>query len=292
MSSNSAYTLINQQNGHLAFKVFKVENNSHFDHIQRNNYFNLILITKGTGKVKSDFSENNFGSGTLLSFYPYQPFMISSEQMEGWVIQFHHDFFCIHRHHKEIGCHTILFNNVYQPPVVILNESSQATILMLIDQMIMEMKNGGKDHDEVIASYLKIMLINATRLKLQQHPEVEVAEADKKQLVVLQDLKSAIEANYRTKHTAGEYAALLNITPNALARIVKNRFNKTLSDLISERIIIEAKRELYLTNKPVKEIAWELGYEDEYYFSRFFKTHTDASPQLYRETVGFNRAEA
>jgi YesN/AraC family two-component response regulator len=61
--------------------------------------------------------------------------------------------------------------------------------------------------------------------------------------------------------------------------------------LISERIIIEAKRELYLTTKPIKELAYELGYEDEYYFSRFFKKNANVSPQMYRETVGFGKAE-
>ncbi|MGB3079685.1 MAG: helix-turn-helix domain-containing protein, partial [Saprospiraceae bacterium] len=45
-------------------------------------------------------------------------------------------------------------------------------------------------------------------------------------------------------------------------------------------MVIEAKRELYLTNKTVKKIAYELGYDDEYYFSRFFKTNADVSPQL------------
>ena len=84
---------------------------------------------------------------------------------------------------------------------------------------------------------------------------------------------------------------MLNISPNALAKITKNHFNKTLTNLITERIIIEAKRELYLTNKSVKEVAYELGYNDEYYFSRFFKKNADVSPQIYRETVGFGKAE-
>lgn len=61
--------------------------------------------------------------------------------------------------------------------------------------------------------------------------------------------------------------------------------------MIAERIVIEAKRELYLTSKPVKSIAYELGFNDEFYFSRFFKNNADVSPQLYRETVGFARAE-
>lgn len=82
---------------------------------------------------------------------------------------------------------------------------------------------------------------------------------------------------------------MLNISSKALAKITKNHFNKTLTDLISERIIIEAKRILYSTNKAVKEIAFELGYVDEHYFSRFFKNNADISRQLYRDTVGFAR---
>ena len=61
--------------------------------------------------------------------------------------------------------------------------------------------------------------------------------------------------------------------------------------MIGERIIMEAKRELYLTSKPIKEIAYILGFKDEFYFSRFFKRNTDVSPQLYRDTVGFAKAE-
>lgn len=108
----------------------------------------------------------------------------------------------------------------------------------------------------------------------------------------MHDLKEAIEIHFKTKHSASDYADMLNISAKALARITKTHFNKTISNLIAERIIIEAKRELYLTNKPIKEIAYELGYEDEYYFSRFFKTNADVSPQLYRDTVGFGRASA
>ncbi len=74
-----------------------------------------------------------------------------------------------------------------------------------------------------------------------------------------------------------------------MVKIFKTHFNKTLTDLISERIIIEAKRELYLTHKSIKEIAFDLGYNDEHYFSRFFKVNADVSPQMFRETVGFGK---
>lgn len=145
---------------------------------------------------------------------------------------------------------------------------------------------------ELLVSYLKIFLITAARLKTQQQPEAAAAVKGNTEPFILQKLKDAIEENFRVKHSPADYAEMLYITPKALAKITKSYFNKTLSSLINERIVIEAKRELYLTDKTVKEIAWELGYEDEYYFSRFFKVNANVSPQLYRETVGFAKAVA
>ena len=292
MSSQNASTLINPKTGNLAFKILPFEDNIHFDHLQRNNYYSLIWVTKGKGKVKADFAEHHFDENSLLAFSPYQPFMLCvSEPIEGIAIHFHPDFYCIHMHQKEVSCNGVLFNNIYQPPYVKVTEPAAITFNMVIDQMKAEIKNAELAQYELLISYLKIFLITASRLKTEQLEEMNTVP-DAKEPLILQNLKDAIELNFKTKHSAGNYADLLNISPKALAKLAKNYFNKTLTDLISERIIIEAKRELYMTNKTVKEIAYELGYDDEHYFSRFFKTNADVSPQIYRETVGFGKMEA
>jgi AraC family transcriptional regulator, transcriptional activator of pobA len=291
MLNHSTFTLVDPQNGNLAFKLFLFEDNSCFDHLQRKNYYSLIWVKEGNGKVKADFSEYDFETGSLFAFSPYQPYMLSSDKpVKGIAIYFHSDFFCIHKHHKEVSCNGVLYNNVYQPPFVTVNETSAATFEMLCEQMKMEMQNPALAQYELLVSYLKIFLITASRLKTQQH--IQTAEEIKvnKEPFILQKLKDVIEENFKSKHSPADYAKLLFITPKALAKITKNHFNKTLSSIINERIIIEAKRELYLTNKTIKEIAWELGYEDEYYFSRFFKVNADVSPQMYRDTVGYSRA--
>jgi len=289
MLSQSVYTLVNQQNGNLSFKVFEFDNSSYFDHIQRNNYFTIIIITSGEGLAKVDLSEYSFQENTLFAFYPYQPFMLASEKpLTGISIQFHHDFFCIYKHHKEIASNGILFNNVYQKPFISLDENNKQTLMNIVREIVNELKMEALRKDEVLVSYLKIFLVFATRIKLEQQSIKEVKNTDK-QLFIIQNLRNAIEDNFRTKHSASEYADMLHVTPVVLARAAKNHFNMTLSDLITERIIVEAKRELYLTDKTVKEIAYELGYDDEYYFSRVFKGKTDISPQLYRDTIGFNR---
>ncbi|SEW27539.1 AraC family transcriptional regulator [Chitinophaga arvensicola] len=290
MLAQSVYTLVNQQNGNLSFKVFEFDNNSYFDHIQRNNYFTLIIITSGEGIATVDLAEYPFKENTLFAFYPYQPYMLQSKgPLMGVAIQFHHDFFCIYRHHKEIASNGILFNNIYQQPFIHLDENARKTLLNFVSEITGELKTEGLRRDEVIVSYLKIFLVLATRMKLEQQTVLLASDPGGKQLMIIQHLRNAIEENFRTKHSASDYAGMLHLTPNSLARIARMHFNKTLSDLIADRIIIEAKRELYLTEKTIKEIAYELGYEDEYYFSRFFKSKTDVSPQAYRDTVGFNR---
>jgi AraC family transcriptional activator of pobA len=291
MIDQSAFTLVNPQNGNLAFKLFSFESISCFDHIQRLNYYSLIWIQKGKGKVKVDFSEYDFSENQLLAFAPYQPFMLSTaDVIEGKVIHFHPDFFCIMKHHNEVACNGVLFNNIYEPPYVLIDEAAKATFNMVLEQMKIEMQNPALAQYELLISYLKIFLITASRLKKEQHPKEFVSIEENTAPFILQNLKNFIEKNFKTKHSASDYADLLNISPKALAKITKNHFNKTLTNLIAERIIIEAKRELYLTNKPVKEIAYELGYDDEHYFSRFFKINAEVSPQMYRDTVGFAKA--
>lgn len=227
-----------------------------------------------------------------MSFAPYQPFMINAESgIQGIAVQFHPDFFCIHYHQKEVACHGVLFNNIYAPPFVTVNPEDEPVFNTVIEQMKREMQQPALAQYELLVSYLKIFLIHASRLKVEQQPAAQTGAGGKEQPFILQGLKDAIEAHYKTKHSAVDYANLLHITPKALGKIAKTHFNKTLTSLISERIVIEAKRELYLTSKPVKAIAYELGFDDEYYFSRFFKTNTNVSPQLYRNTVGFAKAE-
>ena len=292
MQTQKPLTLVDPKNGNLAFKIFSYDDNSHFDHVQRNNYYTVVINLVGSGKLKSDFSTYDFSGQVLMCFSPYQPFMISgADDLSGVILNFHPDFFCIHLHQKEVACNGVLFNNIYQPPFITLSDKDIALFLNIIEQMQIEMQNAALAQYELLISYLKIFLINGSRLRVDQSPMASAEISGLKEPFVLQSLKDAIEENFKTKHSPAEYADLLNISPKALAKITKNHFNKTLTNMIAERIVIEAKRELYLTSKPVKSIAYELGFNDEFYFSRFFKNNSDVSPQLYRETVGFAKAE-
>lgn len=287
--ARSEYTLINPQTKALAFNVFSFDDGKSFEEQRSYNYYSMVLVLEGTGKFKADLAEYNFASNSLMCFSNYQSFRINPDgRLRGVLINFHSDFFCIHKHQEEVACDGVLFNDAYNTPLVRLDNEAAAALLSLVDSFKREMQNPAVAQYELLLSYLKIFLIQASRIKmLGMAPEA--GPDGKKEPFILRTLKDAIEEHFRTRHSPGEYADLLHITTKALNRLSKTFFNRTLTNLIAERIMIEAKRELYLTNKSIKVIAYELGFHDEFYFSRFFKNNAAISPQTYRETVGFAR---
>lgn len=98
-----------------------------------------------------------------------------------------------------------------------------------------------------------------------------------------EELIRLLEKNIVSMKNVSQYADLLNLSSYQLNSIAKAAVGKTVSDLINEQIILEARRNLLATPNQVKEIANLLGYEDPSYFIRFFKKHTGLSPDLFRK---------
>src|SRR5258708_39725090 len=169
--------------------------------------------------------------------------MFAARKIKGLAILFHPDFFCIHKHQSEVACNGVLFNNIYQPPYITIDDTSSSSLDILVEQMKVEMKNTALAQYEILVSYLKIFLITTSRLKAEQQPEVLEVMSDLKEPFILQTLKDAIEKDFKKKHSASDYAETLNIPAKALANMTKDYSNKTLPESISERIIFEAKRE-------------------------------------------------
>ncbi|MDP1799045.1 MAG: helix-turn-helix domain-containing protein [Planctomycetaceae bacterium] len=92
-----------------------------------------------------------------------------------------------------------------------------------------------------------------------------------------------IEEHYCTLHAPSDYAERLHMPVKTLGRVVREQLGKSLTELIRERLLTHAKWQLLHTLKPVKEVAREVGFEDELYFSRMFKKATGYSPTFFRE---------
>ena len=248
----------------------------------------MLLVLSGAGYAIRDGAEFEFNEPALLTFSLYQSLMISPEsEFKGILIQFTPSFFCLFRHRQEVSCNGVLFNNLYDTPLVRLTPAEAAAQVTLANQMRDEIKEHSEPDQDALISFLKVFLINASRIKLDQQKEAAQSQAAAPLAIALRE---EIEVHFKKIHNASGYAGLLHSTIATLNRLSKLHFRKTLTNLIADRLIIEAKRELYLTAKPVKEIAFELGYDDEFYFSRFFRKQTGVSPQTFRNTIGLYTA--
>jgi AraC-like DNA-binding protein len=249
----------------------------------RTNYFAVYWIEAGAGTYWADAAEHAFGPDSLLFFVPYQYIrFVPSRPARGAVIQFHANFLCVETFHAEVGGSGALFNDAYGVPAVALDGEAKTEIMGLVERIRREQAGRGLAYQEALLAYLKVLLILATRLKSPAPGACGAGGVDPRH-PVLGELKDFIEANYRTLHAPADYAALLHMTPKTLGRIVREHLGQTLTDLIRGRILTHAKWELLHTLKPVKEIAREVGYGDELYFSRLFKKATGYSPSFFRE---------
>lgn len=100
---------------------------------------------------------------------------------------------------------------------------------------------------------------------------------------IVHQFKQLTRAQYKNVKQVQQYASQLNITPLYLNEVVKEVTGFPASYWIQQEIMLEAKRLLYYTVNDVKQIAYELGYEDHAYFSRFFKKNTGMTPLTFRE---------
>jgi AraC-like DNA-binding protein len=275
-------TLYDPRNGDLALKVADLAD-ADLSLTARTNYFTIYWIQAGQGTFWADSACHAFADQSLLFFVPYQNIRLEPVgPVRGLALQFHANFLCIVTYHHEVGCDGILFNDLYGLPVVQLDERHRPEIANLFTHIRRELDECGLAHCEVLLSYLKILLVQATRLKVEQQDVQREGSAPQRSAVLVK-LRELLEASYQKLHGPADYARLLHMTPRALGKLVKEHLGKTLSELIRERIVKQARWDLIHTSKPVKQIAHELGFDDELYFSRLFKRATGSSPTPFRE---------
>jgi AraC family transcriptional activator of pobA len=274
--------LFDPRNGDLSLKIEPFCMSEGDAELPRLNYFAIYWVQEGNGCFWADFGRYKFTTDSLLFFVPYQfRRLIPAAPARGLALFFHANFFCIETHHQEVGCNGILFNDIYGMPLVRLDQGQSLEFGRLFEDMCRELRGGALAHSEILISYLKICLIQSTRLKLEQ--QGANCQTTARLPPILGELQNLIEQHFRRLHGPAEYAQLLNIAPKSLARIVKMHLHKTLTELIRERITKQAKWELLHTVRPVKQVAMELGFDDMFYFSRLFKRATGCSPSFFRE---------
>ncbi|ASW73921.1 AraC family transcriptional regulator [Chryseobacterium piperi] len=116
-----------------------------------------------------------------------------------------------------------------------------------------------------------------------QHLYGDSALADPESLAF--KFHSLVDRHFKTQKSIGFYAEELCITPNYLGIVCRKNYKMSPLEFIKERTLLEAKRLLYSSDKSIKEIAFELGFQNFSYFSYFFRSRTKLTPKAYREML-------
>lgn len=244
--------------------------------------FIKIIFLRAGSHIQVDFKEYHLEQDALFFVQGGQWYQVDETVSNGALLFYNRDFYCVEIHDKEVACDGILFHNIYEIPVVYLDDAQSAIMQGIFTEINGEMQQEESSMEEMLRILLKQLIIRSTRLWKQAHQVVD--EENRQEVEFARRFSQLVEAHYATRHSVADYAELLNMTPKALQKRVSKYSKSTPNDIIKDRIILEAKRLLVHTDLSVKEVGYKLGYDDPAYFIRLFTNHTQESPQHFRKS--------
>ncbi len=251
---------------------------------QNHNYsFHTLLWNRGASRqIWIDEVAYTFESNTILPLMLNQSFHIEeASNMVAW--QFNREFYCIANHDHEVSCVGFLFFGPSPTMFVSLDEENKVRMQNLLDQFIEEFNSEEEIKGEMLRILLVRLIIQVTRLAKKQHL-VSSSIAEEK-FNLFRQFNLLVEIHFRQEHRVSYYASLLNKSPKTISNYFLLYCKKSPQQVIKERLITEAKRILLYTEKSIKEVSYELGFEDASHFSTFFKKNTSISPTDIKKTM-------
>ncbi|MFV5702237.1 AraC family transcriptional regulator [Flavobacterium sp. XS2P12] len=269
----------NSVNSDLYINTFKnhLIDHSFVEEPHRHNSYVLVFFTKGSGTHEIDFDVFAIHPGNMFFLQPGQMHHWNlSDDVEGFVIFYSQEMYNLYFRQKTIGDYPF-YSSVTNKPEMVFDLAESKAILPYFNTMIAETKENQMLKLDKIMNLLDIIHIEIAR----KYSETFLHEVHSYN-VKIKSFEVLLEKNFRVEKTASFYASQLHITLKHLNRISNEILKKTTTEVITDRIILEAKRMLMDKKMTVNEIATELGYDDYSYFTRLFKKHTTMTPTAFR----------
>lgn len=275
----SRYTNSVKSNAFSDFKILTIDGFNLPDENNPNNkFYTLIIVKEGHGTIKVDFEEYTTRKSKVFLIGRYRKVSwIQIENLDALMIQFTDSFYNqIYTGNPKIRSDQTLAGEF--PPSIQLSGEDETELNNLLHVISKEYNKRTENSREIICLCLKA-LIMLYRRKSNLEGNWFIADRKKK---IVDDFTKLLNSNFAELKTPKEFAKHLNISPNYLNAVCKEISNKTVSSLIQERIILEAKRLLTHTELTVSEIAFKIGFKDNSYFGRYFKKASGITPERFR----------
>lgn len=276
----------NQQNPKAAFDFIRIEelpqrkNLDHaIDEIHLVEFYIIMLIEEGNGFHTIDFTDYKCTEGTILTVRKDQLHKFFISNLQGSILLFTDEFLSSYLEQLE-GLKTLqLFNEMLGSPKIQLNTKEKKEIFTLIDRIRNEYFEVNDNYSlEIIRSELHILISKLFRLKAGK----KTLFPDKKYLNEFIEFQKMIEQHAKKTNKVKDYAQMMGISTKTLNTISKSIVNKTAKEFIDEICIKQIKRLLLNTPLSIKEIAYKSGFEETTNFYKYFKKHTQSTPEQFR----------
>ena len=242
----------------------------------RHDFYLVVLFTNGRGTHEIDFDSYPIEAGSLFLLRPGQTHNWTlSEDIEGYIFFHDKEYYNLVFSSKQID-QLPFYYSTQNSPLITLNEEQLPRVEVLFSEILSEYRGEEILKGVRLHSLVDLLYVNVSRIYLSEsHSEVIVTSNYSQKLHQLEDL---IETHFMYEKHPGKYAEWMFMSPKHLNRIVKTTVGKTASALISDRVMLEAKRMLIHSENSIDQIARALGYDDPSYFSRLFKKKCGETP--------------
>jgi AraC family transcriptional activator of pobA len=253
-------------------------------HAHRHSFYHVVMFTKGSGTHTIDFNRFNVK--------PYQVYFMIPGQVHSWHFEGEVDGYIIN--FSDTLFRSFLLNpnylerfsffsgvseeNVCQLPAEIHGKAVQLFDEILIQSGLINNSKGEIDMIRLLMMQLFLTVENSCKSNSKKH-------VPQQKQVLLRNFRRLIDQHYLSIKLPKEYADLLYVTPNHLNALCQDLLGKTAGELIRDRVILEAKRLLTNADMTITEIAYNLNFQDNSYFNRFFKKYAGVTPDEFRKQI-------
>lgn len=247
--------------------------------VHRHDFHELFFFVRGSGQHMIDLAQHEVAAPSVHLVGPGQVHGLDrSADMEGSVVMFATD--------AQLGgghaARAELFGNAEAPTTFRVDPVQLDEAMALVRSMEAELASANGPMPEVVEGYLGILLIKCAHWA---RSAAGMTGQRSEQSDPVRRFNELVERGFINERSVTHYAGELAISPGHLNELVKKRLGKSASDVIQERLLLEAKRLLLHADLSVKEISHHLCVEDPAYFNRFFKKSTGQTPLEYRATI-------
>lgn len=243
----------------------------------RHDFFFILAIEKGNGEHQIDFENYSIDNYSVFILRPSQVHqLLLKKGSKGYLIAFDSNFYSPNEKLKKEIFLTVSRNNYYK-----LKTETYKKLIPVLNYIFSEYSNKKVLFRENIKANLDLLFIELFRQT--KNSDIQTKN-NSYSIKLLENLLELIDIHFYNNKQVTYYAEELNITIYQLNSITKKTLGKSCSQLINERIILEAKRNLTATSNQINEISFHLGYDDTSYFIRFFKNKTGLTPENFRQS--------